>query len=74
MEKNKKVSMKDPISEETRGATYQTFSLNLSNTWTSNSCAIKNAVPEPTAILFDIKFEKSVEKYSVKTIPRIKPM
>ena len=59
---NKKVSIKDPINEDTKGATYQTFFLNLSNTWTSNNCAIKNAVPDPSAILFHIKFEKSVEK------------
>jgi len=58
--------MTDPTSDETKGATNQTFFLNLSNTWTSSSCAIKNAVPDAIAILFDIKFEKSVEKYKVK--------
>ena len=73
MEKNRKVSMVDPMSDETRGATNQIFFLNLWNTWTSSNCAIKNAKPEPAAILFDIKFEKSVEKYKVKNKPRTKP-
>jgi len=66
--------MLDPINDDIRGATNQTFFLKLSNTWTSSNCAIKKAEPDPIAILFDIKFEKSVEKYKVKATPKTKPI
>ena len=36
--------MQDPINDDAKGATNQTFFLNLSNTWTSSNCAIKKAV------------------------------
>ena len=51
MEKNKKVSITDPINDEINGATNQTFFLNLSNTCTSSNCAVKKAIPDPIAIL-----------------------
>ena len=66
--------MVDPTKDDINGATNQVFFLSLSNTCTSNNCAIKKAMPDPNAILFDIKFEKSVEKYKVKTIPTINPI
>ena len=68
------MSIAEPIKEETNGATNQTLSLNLSNTCTSNNCAVKKAMPDPIAILLDIKFEKSVEKYKVKNRPNTKPI
>ena len=74
MEKNKKVSTTEPTTEEVKGAAYQIFFLNLSKIFISNNCADKKATPEATAILFDIKLEKSVEKYNVNITPKIKPM
>ena len=62
------------MSDDIRGATNQTFFLNLSNIWTSSNCAIKKAEPDPIAILFDIKFDKSVENYRVRVTPKIKPI
>ena len=56
------MSTKEPKREEARGATNHAFFLNLSNTCTSKSWAIKKAVPEPTAILTEIKSFKLVEK------------
>ena len=54
--------MVEPINEETKGATNQIFFLNLSKIFTSISCAMRNATPDPVAILIEIKFEKFVEK------------
>ena len=48
------MSTVDPIIDEVSGAMNQLFFLRLSNIWTSNNCAIKNAVPEPIAILIEI--------------------
>ena len=73
IEKNKKVSTVDPIIEELNGATYQLFSLSLSNICTSKSWAKIKAVPEPIAILTEIRSEKFVEKKRVKDIPTTKP-
>ena len=51
--------MVDPIAEENKGAIYQILLfLNLSKIWTSILCAIKNAKPDPIAILIEIKSEK----------------
>ena len=47
--------MKDPIKEDVKGAINQIFFLNLSKIWTSKSWAIKKAVPEPMAILIEIR-------------------
>ena len=70
MLKNTKVSTTDPIAEETRGAiNHILFFLNLSNICTSKFCAIIKAVPEPIAILTDIKSKKLVEKNKVSKIP-----
>ena len=72
-EKNKKVSIDEPTIEEVSGAINHFFFLNLSKTCTSINCAIKKAVPEPIAILIDIKSAKSVENNIVNPTPRIKP-
>ena len=50
------------------------FFLNLSKICTSNSCATINAVPDPIAILTEIKSVKFVEKKSVNTIPITNPI
>ena len=73
MKKNKKVSTNEPKKDEVKGAANQIFFLSLSNIWTSNNWAIKKAVPDPIAILIDIKSEKFVEKNKVNAIPRAKP-
>ena len=73
MEKNKNVSTVEPISDENKGATNHVFRLNLSKTWTSNNCATINAVPDPIAILIEIKSEKFVENISVNNNPIVKP-
>ena len=52
---DKKVSIQDPINDETKGAVNQILFLNLSKIFTSIICAIKNADPEPMAILIEIK-------------------
>ena len=57
-----KVSIAEEIIEDNKGATYQTFFLNLSKILTSINWATKKAIPEPNAILIDIKSEKLVEK------------
>ena len=56
MEKNKKVSIVEPSVEDVKGATYHIFFLNLSKTCTSINWATKNAVPDPMAILIEIRF------------------
>ena len=58
----------DPINEDVNGAINQSFFLSLSNIWTSNNWAIKNAVPEPIAILKDIKSVKFVENKRVMSV------
>jgi hypothetical protein len=55
------VSIVDPIIEEVRGAINHFFFLSLSKICTSSICATKKAVPEPIAILIDMKSAKSVE-------------
>ena len=62
MEKNKKVSTTDPIKEDVNGATNHSFFLNLSKICTSNNWETINAVPDPIAILTEIKSEKFVVK------------
>ena len=57
IEKNKRVSTKEPKIDEAKGATNHLFFLNLSNICISSNWAIKNADPEPTAILNEIKSE-----------------
>ncbi len=57
IEKNKKVSTIEPKIDDAKGATNHLFLLNLSNIWISSNWAIKKAVPEPTAILNEIKSE-----------------
>ena len=57
MEKNKKVSTHDPIKDETKGAANQILFLKWSKILTSISWAIRNAVPDPIAILMEIKSE-----------------
>ena len=62
-----------PTKEDVNGAMNHFLFLNLSKIWTSNICAVKNAIPEPNAILKDIKSAKSVENRKVKPIPIKKP-
>ena len=50
-------SILDPKIEDVRGAIYHFFFLNLSKIFTSINCAIKKAIPEPIAILIEIKSE-----------------
>ena len=57
IEKNKKVSIIDPINDDIKGAANQTLDLSLSKILTSISCAIRNAIPDPNAILIEIKSE-----------------
>ena len=52
----------DPFIDDTKGGMNQFLSLSLSNTKTSILCETKNAVPDPIAILIEIKSEKFVEK------------
>jgi len=49
--------MLDPTNDDVKGAANQIFFLNLSKILTSISCATRNAVPEPIAILIEIKSE-----------------
>ena len=60
--KNKKVSITDPFIEDASGGTNQYLFLSLSNTKTSILCETINAIPEPMAILIEIRSEKFVEK------------
>ena len=68
------MSTADPIIEEVKGAINQAFFLRLSKIWTSNNWAIKNAVPEPIAILIEIKSAKFVENKRVKLMPIANPI
>ena len=52
----------DPIKDDVNGATNHFFFLNWSKIFTSNNCATKKAMPDPIAILTEIKSEKFVEK------------
>ena len=52
--------------DDVRGAAYHIFFLKESKIWTSKLWAIKNATPEPTAILIEIMSEKLVETNNVK--------
>ena len=56
------------------GATNQLFFLSLSKICTSINCATKKAVPEPIAILTEIKSVKFVENKRVKLTPIAKPI
>ena len=55
------MSTVEPIIDDVSGATNHIFHLNLSKIFTSINCAIKKAVPDPIAILIEIKSEKFVE-------------
>ena len=65
MEKNKNVSIAEPIKDEVNGAIYHFFFLNSSNICTSNNWATINATPEPAAILIETKSTKFVENCSM---------
>ena len=54
--------MVDPINDDVSGAINHFFFLKLSNIWTSKSWAVKKAIPDPIAILIDIRSPKLVEK------------
>ena len=62
------------MNDDVKGATNHFFFLNLSKICTSNNCATINAVPDPMAILTEIKSAKFVENKNVKVIPIIKPV
>ena len=51
------MSIIDPINDEAKGAANQILFLSLSKILTSTSCAARNAVPDPIAILIEIKSE-----------------
>ena len=53
---------------------YTMLFLSESNIWTSKFCATKKAIPEPIAILIDIRSEKFVDIKSVSSMPITKPM
>ena len=55
--KNKKVSIADPTNDDVKGAANQILYLSLSKILTSISCATRKAVPDPIAILIEIKSE-----------------
>ena len=46
------------MNDDVKGATNHFFFLNLSKICTSNNCAPRNAVPDPIAILTEIKSAK----------------
>ena len=69
-----KVSTVELISEDINGAMYHLFSLNWSKICTSNNWATKKAVPDPIAILTEIKSAKLVENNRVKLIPIANPI
>ena len=68
------MSTVDPIKEDVKGAINHFFRLNLSKIWTSNNWATIKAVPEPIAILIEIRSEKFVENKNVNVIPITKPI
>ena len=45
----------------------------MSKIFTSNNWATRNAVPDPIAILIEIRSSKFVEKYKVNKMPEKKP-
>ena len=51
------MSIVDPSNDDDKGATNHIFFLNLSKICTSTNCAKRNAVPDPKAILIEIKSE-----------------
>ena len=55
------MSVTDPIIDDARGAAYHIFFLKVSKICTSKFWAIKNATPEPIAILIEIISEKLVD-------------
>ena len=73
MLKNKKVSSVEANMEDVNGAMYHFFFLNMSKICTSSNWAEIKAIPDPIAILIEIKSEKFVEKNNVKNIPIPKP-
>ena len=74
IEKNKNVSIIDPIIDEERGAIAQCSFLNVSKILISILWAIKKAKPEPIAILIEIISEKFVDINKVKSIPITNPI
>ena len=62
------------MKDDVKGATNHLFFLNWSKIWTSNSWATIKAVPDPIAILIEIKSAKFVENIKVKVIPIKKPI
>ena len=62
------MSITEPFIDDANGGINQYLFLSLSNTYTSILCDTINAVPDPTAILIEIKSEKFVEKNRVNEI------
>ena len=67
MEKNINVSIVEPIKDEVKGAINHFLFLSMSKICTSINCEVIKAVPDPIAILIEIKFEKFVEKYKYES-------
>ena len=66
------MSIVEPIKEETNGATNQTLSLNLSNTCTSNNCAVKKAIKiADVQELGDVMINQLTKLFSEKTYKTI---
>ena len=59
LKKNKIVSTDEPKKDDVSGAIYQTFFLSWSKTYTSSNWAQRNAIPDPNAILMEIKSENN---------------
>ena len=74
IEKNKKVSIVEAEIDEVIGATNHFLFLNRWKISMSIYCATRKAVPEPRAILIEIKFWKFVETKVVNKTPTAKPM
>ena len=63
----------DPVVDEVSGAINQLFFLIYQIFEHLNFEQQKNAIPEPRAILIEIKSEKFVEINNVKIMPTMKP-
>ena len=73
IEKNKKVSIIDPKIDEVKGATNHTLFLKRWKISISIDWATRKAVPEPIAILIEIRSWKFVETRTVNATPVVKP-
>ena len=73
IEKNKKVSINEPKKDDVIGATNHFLFLRTWKISTSINWATIKAIPDPIAILIEIKSWKLVDTNSVNNIPKVKP-